>query len=40
VIAAADIVGILRSHGHAGSSAVESWLNVEFPLAAITSFSS
>jgi hypothetical protein len=26
VIAASDIVGILRSHGHAGPSAVESWL--------------
>ena len=31
VIAAADIVGILRSHGHAGPQAVQKWLDVEFP---------
>ena len=37
VIAAADIVGILRSHGHAGPSAVESWLNVEFSGTSLTS---
>lgn len=30
VIAAADIVGLLRSHGHRDSSAVENWLNGEF----------
>ncbi len=30
VIAAADIIGILRSHGHAGPSAVEGWLSTEF----------
>jgi site-specific DNA-cytosine methylase len=37
VIAAADIVGILRSHGYAGPQAVENWLNVEFPSAPQTS---
>jgi Restriction endonuclease len=31
VIAAADILGILRSHGHAGPQAVQKWLDVEFP---------
>ena len=28
VIAAADIVSILRSHGHADASAVKGWLNI------------
>jgi hypothetical protein len=37
VIAAADIVGILRSHGYAGPSAVEGWLNVEFSNTPATS---
>jgi Restriction endonuclease AspBHI N-terminal/Restriction endonuclease len=32
VIAAADIVGVLRSHGHADLASVESWLNTEFPV--------
>ena len=39
VIAAGDIVGILRSHGHADPSAVENWLNVEFPSALQTAMS-
>jgi hypothetical protein len=39
VIAAADIVGILRSHGHANPSAVANWLNMEFPSVLRTGFS-
>jgi hypothetical protein len=33
IISAIDIVGLLKSHGHADHAAVGNWLRAEFPIA-------